>query len=368
MSDSATEVRRAVPVTISHREYTLKIRAVLRERYPALARRIFRPVPHRLLWAVPNIAIIAGSIWCITQGYGGLIGKVVASLLIGNSFASLGFLGHEVMHDAVVRKRWLRDLVGAVCFSPMWLGPHLWRRWHNEQHHNNTQHPERDPDTVSSYQAYRTRRSLQWLYRTVRRRGALFFAMLSIWFTVHSLMMLVKLQRRTGWRMRLVLWGQFAVPFLAWNGLMLWLGGRDFLWLYAFPLLIGNFIVMSYIATNHLLNPQMEDEDQLIGSLSVNSPRILEMLHLGFGHHTEHHLFPAVSHKFGGIIRQVARELWPERYNELPHWRALKLLWQTPRLYLDYDHLVDATTGEIFGTLRRGLIPVAVRPVGRIPP
>jgi fatty acid desaturase len=367
MVHSATDSRTTVPAPISHREYTLKIRAVLKERYPALARRIFRPAPHRALWALPSSAVIAGSIWWITMGYGGLAGKAVAALLIGHSFASLGFLGHEVMHNAVVRRPWLRDLLGGFCFSPLWLGPYLWRRWHNEQHHSNTQHPERDPDTSARYQAYRNRPVFMWLYRAVRSRGAMFFLMLSVYFTFHSMHMLVKLQRQAARRVRFTLWTQFAVPFIAWNGLTLWLGGWDFLWLYGIPVLVGNFIVMSYIVTNHLLNPQLEDEDQLLGSLSVTSPPIVEILHLGFGHHTEHHLFPSVSHKFGRIIKQVTKELWPDRYHELSHWRALKLLWQTPRLYLDYDHLVDVTTGAVFGTLGRGLSPVAARPVDRIP-
>jgi fatty acid desaturase len=60
------------------------------------------------------------------------------------------------------------------------------------------------------------------------------------------------------------------------------------------PVLVANAIVMSYIATNHFLNPLTETNDPLANTLSVTAPRWLERLHLQFGYHVEHHLFPTV--------------------------------------------------------------------------
>jgi hypothetical protein len=70
-----------------------------------------------------------------------------------------------------------------------------------------------------------------------------------------------------------------------------------------------------------------------------------------------------MSHKYAPMVKTLLRELYPERYNELPLWKALWLLWKTPRLYLDHDHLIDPVTEEIFGTLRRGLDPDRPEPV-----
>ncbi len=83
---------------VSHKEYV----AVLR---PLLPDFVFKPVPHRLLWMILHGLIIAGGIIATANGLGGVMGKLVAVILIGNSFTALGFLGHEIMHGSVVRKK-----------------------------------------------------------------------------------------------------------------------------------------------------------------------------------------------------------------------------------------------------------------------
>ncbi|MFA0766998.1 MAG: hypothetical protein OXFUSZZB_000326, partial [Candidatus Fervidibacter sp.] len=207
------------------------------------------------------------------------------------------------------------------------------------------------------------RPALQWLYRLVRRNGTLFFAMLCFWFTMHSSQMFWRLQKVADPKTRRILWVERFIPMAFWFSLVFAIGVGNFVWAYIIPLLVGNFIAMSYIATNHLLNPQMDEVDPVLGSLSVNVPWWMDILHLHFSHHTEHHLFPAMSHKYAPMVKTLLRELYPERYNELPHWKALWLLWRTPRLYLDHDHLIDPVTEEIFGTLRRGLDPDRPEPV-----
>ncbi len=132
----------------------------------------------------------------------------------------------------------------------------MWRLWHNVQHHVHTQHPHKDPDTSATYADYQRRPALQWLYRLVRRNGFLFFPMLNVWFTIHSSQMFWRLQRLANGPTRLMLWGERTIPFVAWISLAFWLGIGNFVWAYVLPLLIGNFIAMSYIATNHLLNPK----------------------------------------------------------------------------------------------------------------
>lgn len=335
---------------ISHKEYV----AVLR---PLLPDHIFKPVPHCLLWMLPHAFIIAIGIAAIAVGLGGLMGKIVAALLIGNSFTALGFLGHEIIHGAVTRKKWLQYLTAGICFSPFWVGPIMWRIWHNLQHHVHAQHPSKDPDTSATYDDYQRRPALQWLYLLVKRNGVLFFPMLSLWFTIHSSQMFWRLQKVADPKTRCILWAERLIPMAAWFSLVFVVGIGNFVWAYIIPLLVGNFIAMSYIATNHLLNPQMDEVDPVLGSLSVNVPWWMEILHLHFSHHTEHHLFPAMSHKYTPMVKTLLRDLFPDRYNELPLWKALWLLWKTPRLYLDHDHLIDPVTREVFGTLRHGLDP-----------
>ena len=92
------------------------------------------------------------------------------------------------------------------------------------------------------------------------------------------------------------------------------------------PLVVANSLIMSYIATNHFLNPLTEINDPLANTLSVTSPRWLEKLHLQFGYHVEHHLFPTLSGRHAPVVRDVLIRLYGDRYLTMPHVRALRLL------------------------------------------
>ncbi|HTU59830.1 MAG TPA: fatty acid desaturase, partial [Polyangiales bacterium] len=85
----------------------------------------------------------------------------VLSLVIGASFAGLTFLGHEALHGAVVRNRWLRHAVGWVGFLPFTISPTLWVAWHNRVHHGHTNHAELDPDAYPTLDAYNHSRAIR---------------------------------------------------------------------------------------------------------------------------------------------------------------------------------------------------------------
>jgi fatty acid desaturase len=72
---------------------------------------------------------------------------------------------------------------------------------------------------------------------------------------------------------------------------------------------------------------------------------------LNFGYHVEHHLFPRVSGKHAKKIHLLLKELYPDKYKFMPKWRALKYLYQTPRLYKNSNELVCPKTQETFPTI-----------------
>jgi fatty acid desaturase len=331
-----------------HRTYVRE----LRKRLPP---HVFRPVPVRAFWILPYALVGAAGTWAIAAWDLPVPARVLLGVTIGMAYASLGFLGHEILHGGVVRRPWVRDLLGAVCLLPSGIGPRLWRRWHNVEHHGHTQIVGRDPDAYSTLEQYHRRPALRLLHRLIPVRSVGFFAMLAVWLSVHSWIILVGALRREGGRERLLLLGQFAGPMATWTFLGWWLGWGALLYFYVIPLLVGNFVVMAYIATNHLLNPLLEEDDPLAGSLSVTVPRLLDVLHGNFSHHTEHHIFPAMSARYLPEVRRLLRELWPHRYHEMPLRRALGLLWRTPRLYLDNVRLVDPRSGHVSPVLGHGL-------------
>ena len=91
-----------------------------------------------------------------------------------------------------------------------------------------------------------------------------------------------------------------------WVGVLALVGPWRFLFVYGVPVLVANAMIMSYIATNHFLNPLTETNDPLANTLSVTGPRWLERLHLEFGYHVEHHVFPTVSGRHAPAVRDLA--------------------------------------------------------------
>ncbi len=342
-----------------HRLYAQTLRKYLPAEY-------FQPVPSRLLWLIPHVILIVGCIVGIVHTHLNIFVKLALALVIGHSFACLGFLGHEVLHGAVVKVAWLRDLLGGLCMTPFNLGPTLWRWWHNVEHHGHTQRPDRDPDAYSTLDDYQQRRSLRVLQKVAPMRSLLFFPLFGMWFTMHAFQMLVRVQRDGTWRERVVTLAQYLLPLTLWLSLGFWLGWAHFAFFYLIPLFVGNFIVISYIATNHLLNPLLHTEDPIAGSLTVRTFRLLDILHLNFSHHTEHHIFPAMSPKYAPQVRALLKQFWADKYQEMSHWQAMLTLWRTPRLYLDDVRLVDPHTEEVYGTLGNGLNPKRVAPAGRL--
>lgn len=326
----------------------------LRRRLPA---HYFQPVPHRALWVIPYAAVVVAGTIAIVAGDLPLLARIGVSLVIGMAFGSLGFLGHEILHGGVLRWTWARDLLGGFCMLPAAIAPMLWRRWHNVEHHGNTQLQGEDPDVSATLEQYHQRPALRILYRLVPVKSILFFAVLSVWLSFHAVIVLVQTLPRLGRRARLRLGIETMIPLLLWIGLAIGLGWRHFPFFYVIPVLIGNFVLMAYIATNHMLNPLLEDDDPLAGSLTVTVPKVLDILHSNFSHHTEHHIFPAMSTKYVPHVKRLLQELWPDRYHVMPLWQALLTLWRTPRLYLDNVRLVDPHSGTTYGVLGHGLDP-----------
>lgn len=339
------------------------LRDYTRELKLRLPRTYFKPVPSRLLWLIPHLGVIVACVWLMASYDLHIAVKLGMSALIALCFSALGFLAHEVLHGSVVKTPLLRDTVGGICFAPFALGPKIWRKWHNVEHHGHTQ-GEQDPDAMGTLEDFHNRSAVRALYSLhPQLRSLVTFLSFFVWFTVHAFLMLVRFFPALTKRDRVHAALQFTLPIAGWALLLIWLGWEGFLFAYLIPHCLANFMVMSYIATNHMLNPLTPVNDPLANSLTVTKPRWLDALHLNFSHHTEHHVFPAMNPKYAPRVKALMKELWPERYNEMPHWRALHALWRTPRLYRGENELADPKRKLAYPVLGRGLEPTNVKGV-----
>jgi len=222
-------------------------------------------------------------------------------------------------------------------------------------HHAHTQHPLHDPDTWGTIDRAPVDSIMGFLRHFINSRSPVFPFLLTAGVTGHTVALLFVMRRRMSARQRLVTLTEFSILLVCWFSLGFWLGWINFLFFYLIPLLIANLIINSFVVTNHYLNPLCEACDPLAASLTVTTSRWIERLLLNFNYHAEHHLLPGMSPKYAPEIARILRELWPDRYQQMPHWRALLAVWRTPRVYLDHFHLIDFRRGDVYGTLGHGL-------------
>lgn len=329
---------------------------------PHLPKEVFKPAPTRLFGGLAYLFVIAASFGTIILFDLNIWLSLPISIILGSSYAAMGFLGHEILHGTVVKKRWLRDFLGAVAFWPLTTGPKLWRKWHNINHHVHTQDEENDPDAWPTLDKLVKSRMLRWMYKVpFPIRAFLSFLSLTLTFTLHSAKMFMNFIKDFKPSNRPVVWAQFLLPWVTWIGLLFLIGFEKWLFVYFIPLLIANFIVMAYISTNHRLNPIVEVNDPLANSLTVTVPKWVDAMHFNFSYHTEHHLFPSMNPKHYPLVKKHIKSMWPERYHEMPMTKALLALYKTPRVYYQKTELIDPNKLNVYGSLGHGLDPSQIK-------
>jgi len=310
---------------------TATIRRRIRQDLPAEA---LKPRRLRALTVLGLVAAIAALTVVLVAAPLPGAAALLLSLVCGCLYGSLFFVGHEVGHGAVVKSRAAQWALMWPAFSTFVLSPTLWRVWHNKVHHGHTNRDEYDPDNFgfpSSFEKFRSVRLVAALTPGSRRLASLLY--LPIWFTVHTQVVL--------WRQSLHCRGfesldrpraiaETVAMALLWVGLGWWIGPWASLVAIVIPMLVANTSVMSYVVTNHLLLPLVEDDDQLATTMSVTTHRWLDLLHFNFSHHAEHHMFPAMSSKYFPLVRAELRRHAGDRYLAPPHWKALCMVRHPP--------------------------------------
>lgn len=354
-------------MTQPHPLELMTVSAYARELRPQLPKSVFEPARSRALWVPVHYAIITALAWALATGRVPAPLWPVVSIVIGGCLAGITFVGHETLHGGVVRGRTAIRVLGWFCLLPFTLSPQLWMAWHNRVHHNHTGHEGIDPDMYPTMREYTTQPAARVMadYFGLGRRKLLGFASLLFGFTGQSQQMLWKARKngmlRPALHRRAVI--ETLMGVAVWTAVAFLVGPLAFLFVYVLPLIVANTVVMSFIVTNHNLSPLGTVNDPLVNSLSVTLPRPLEWLTLDFGFHAEHHLFPTISTRHGRTVRALLLRRYPERYQSLPLFEALRRLHTSARVYRDDVTLIDPHTGQTWPTLVPG-----PRAAGQTPP
>jgi fatty acid desaturase len=325
------------------RETEESVRAKVRADLPA---HIFAPKP---LWSLLVILIVGlivgGSVMLVTVPLWWPL-ALLCAVAIGQLYACLTFVGHDITHGASIPRGRLRMLVTYLSFAVYGVSPHLWIAWHHRAHHGQTNVVGRDPDNFGTLDEFRrggwgTRLAARMSPGSGHGASALY---LFLFFTVQGQSVLwVKSRRMPDFRgvsrprvlldtaLLAALWITVAILAGPWGALLIVL----------IPMMVANFIVMSYIVTTHMLCPMVEQRDTLVTSMGVTTWKLFDLLHFHFSHHLEHHLFPAMCSWYYPLVRRSLRRHLGAQYLAPPHWRALLAIFTTPRLYDRLHMLVE---------------------------
>lgn len=316
---------------------------------------LFLRTPSRALWAVALVPMIALCVYLIMTAGLPWYGKLVLSIIMGQCTVAMSFLAHETLHGAIVKQKWLQDLIGFLGFGPYFISPSYWRFWHNTLHHGNTQLLYKDPDAFPTISVYKRSKFMRRIFPLTPGSGTkislLYFF---YWFPLQAVLNQVRF--RFGNKMwekmdhrRVTI--EFALVCLCIASYVAFIGVHDLLFLVVIPFMSQNYTNMSYVMTNHNLSPYTKINDPLVNSLTVTNFKPLEFIHLNFGYHTEHHVFPRLSGRHAKVVHAKMRELYPERFQVMTKFEALKRLYNTPRIYKSATELIHPKTLKVSPTI-----------------
>jgi fatty acid desaturase len=311
---------------------------------------VFTPKPLWALLVIPIVGlIVAGSVMLVTVPLSWPV-AILCSVLIGHLYSSLTFVGHDITHGASIKPGRLRMLVTYLTFAVYGVSPYLWLAWHHQAHHGQTNVVGRDPDNFGTLDEFLgSDWFTRFLFRCAPGSGRVSAIYLFMFFTLQGQGVLWTKSRTMpdfrGVRRRRVL-VDTALLAVFWVAVAVLAGPWGALLIVLIPMLVSNFVVMSYIVTTHMLCPVVPSRDTLRTSMGVTTFKILDVPHFHFSHHLEHHLFPAMcSWYYPRVRRSLRRHLGPD-YLAPSHWRALRAVFTTPRLYDRFHTLVDPFTGR----------------------
>lgn len=320
-----------------------QLKAQIRADLPAAA---FRSDPSRLWLLAPLLTlIVAGSsviLWVPLP----LPVVLATSCAIGVVYASLFFFGHEIAHGAVIRSRRIQTGLMYVTFLICCTSPHFFRFWHNHAHHRHTNVAGWDPDMFGTLEQFEHHRLSRVIDRFAPGSGHwLSIVYLFTFFTVQSQGVLwLNSQTPVFDRMnRRRAKAETLAMASGWIGVCVTGGPWATVFLVLIPMLMANFILMSYIVTNHMVRPlvAVTTGRTVHTTMSVTTWRMLDLIFFKFSHHVEHHLFPAMSSRYFPAVRRSLLRHAKESYLAPPHLTALRAVFQTPRIYEDPETLID---------------------------
>jgi fatty acid desaturase len=279
--------------------------------------------------------------------------------IMGNSIIVLLFSSHDLMHGSVQKKSRLTYPIAFLGLSMLLMPPTQWKSLHNLVHHNNTNSladPDRNylyqqPDTWGKWIQNLFVPSVEvnplwlivgmagsWAVHNFRNLSSvLLFNDKSVDYVPAAFTVSPKDRLKIALECLGILGIHLGVLFyLEFNPIKIALA-------YILPIAIGHAGAMFYIYTNHMGCRMTSINDPLINSASLRVPKIFDLLHFNFSHHTEHHIFPSINSNYYPMVQELLQIHYPDRLNLIDAGEAWRLLMETPRHYQDQVTFTDSS-------------------------
>jgi fatty acid desaturase len=339
---------------ITQSEYAKQLR-------PSLPSEAFLSDPNKVWILLINIAILVlgwGIADRLPQWNGYLLWLYLPlTLVMGNSVIVLLFGTHDLLHSRTIRNPSLRRLVSLLGLTMLWTPPTFWKAVHNREHHSKT-NSLHDPDRNYLYEQpenwgkwiqnlfvpsaevnplwLMVGMSQAWGVHTFRNlTSVLLFNHGQSEYPVASFMVSAKERRAIALEFFIILGIHLSIlSYLGLHPVKLLLS-------YFLPIWIGYSGIMFYIYTNHMLCRMTKINDPLINSISVRVPKLFDLLHFNFSHHTEHHIFPGINSDYYPVVQELLKARYFDRFNLVDAGEAWRLMLQTPRHYKNENTFTD---------------------------
>jgi fatty acid desaturase len=279
--------------------------------------------------------------------------------IMGNSIIVLLFSSHDLMHGSVQKKSRLTYPIAFLGLSMLLMPPTQWKSLHNLVHHNNTNSladPDRNylyqqPDTWGKWIQNLFVPSVEvnplwlivgmagsWAVHNFRNLSSvLLFNDKSVDYVPAAFTVSPKDRLKIALECLGILGIHLGVLFyLEFNPIKVALA-------YILPIAIGHAGAMFYIYTNHMGCRMTSINDPLINSASLRVPKIFDLLHFNFSHHTEHHIFPSINSNYYPMVQELLQIHYPDQMNLIDAGEAWRLLMETPRHYQDQVTFTDSS-------------------------
>ena len=316
--------------------------AEIKELRDALPKEAFDPVPRRLIALSVHAAVVVCGFYLAGHTKSALA-LILFGALAGHSLAAIGFLSHELTHGVIIRNKHLLFLAEKVFWGIALVSPTMWRRAHNQTHHPYLNTP-KDCDRRFVETEKTTFR--QWYVFLIYPNAEMFpwnpfiWTYMNLYFLRNTIAVFMDSRKdisvspampcyRKGDGRKVMLDILFILAILC---ILFFVGGFSlmrFAEMLIASQLVASVIVMTYIFTNHMLNPVTTETDAISSSTSIIVPAWLDWLHAHYSYHTEHHVFPTLNSDYYPQLSLLLQKRFPKKYHRIPIGKAWRQLWKT---------------------------------------